>query len=95
MKVGGGESKNCWSREPPPKAGEQSENGMLEIKIMELGQCGIMPRSSSVIRESGWAELGRRTGSSGKRRYQGTESKLMMLFKQFVSPCPKSITNHL
>lgn len=42
-----------------PKAEEQYENGMLEIKIMELGESGIMTRFSSMIRESGWAEQGR------------------------------------
>ena len=67
-----------------PKAEEQSENGMLEIKIMELGQSGIMARFSSMIRESGWAELGRWTTSSQKSRYHGTEDKLILLCKEFV-----------
>jgi hypothetical protein len=57
---------------------------MLEIKIMELGQSGIMARFSSMIRESGWAELGRWTTSSQKSRYHGTEDKLILLCKEFV-----------
>lgn len=41
---------------PTPTCWEQSENGMLEI--MELGQFGVMPRSSSVTRESEWLRRG-------------------------------------
>lgn len=52
-------SKNCWSWEPLPEAGEQTKNRMFEIEIMELGQFGVMPRSSGVTRESWMAEVGR------------------------------------